>query len=83
MEEVSLTPAEQLLRDHTARRDAHFSHAHAVWTAIYDLHGWTKRVQRKWKSANTGLGRLTGPWRVLTQESRDTWFRESFFLDEP
>jgi hypothetical protein len=61
MDEVSLTPDEQLLRDFNARRDAFFSHPYAVWTAIYDLHSWTKRVQREWKSANTGLGRRTYP----------------------
>jgi hypothetical protein len=78
MKEMILTPAEQVLRDHNARREKMFSHAHAVWTAVYDLHGWTKRVQREWFSANTGRGRLTGPWKVYTNESRDAWFRESF-----
>jgi hypothetical protein len=69
-----VTPAEQLIKDKIYR---HFSHAHDVWNAIYDLHGWTKRVQCEWISANIGLGRHR-PWRVLTLESRITWYLETF-----
>jgi hypothetical protein len=53
-----------------------------AWQAIYDLHGWTLRVQQEWKSANIGLnGHVyqNQPWRILTQESRNTWFRDGVF----
>jgi hypothetical protein len=73
-DDVALTHEEHLLRDYNARRDAFFSHPLAVWNAMYDLHGWTKRVQRDWKSANTGLGRHTYPWRILTHGSENPSF---------
>jgi hypothetical protein len=81
MEEVLLTPEEQLLKDHYARREEIISHAHRVWDAVEDLHGWTVRVKREWFSAHTGLGRRIGPWEVYTRESGDTWLRESFPLE--
>jgi hypothetical protein len=59
-----------------------FTYPLPAWQAIYDLHGWTFRVQQEWKSANIGLnGHVyqNNPWRILTQESRDTWFREGVF----
>ena len=59
-----------------------FTYTLLAWQAIYDLHGLTVRVQQEWKSANIGLnGHVyqNNPWRILTQESRDTWFREGVF----
>ena len=59
-----------------------FTYPLPAWQAIYDLHGWTLRVQQEWKSANIGLnGHVyqNQPWRILTQESRDTWFRDGVF----
>ena len=59
-----------------------FTYPLPAWQAIYDLHGWTVRVQQEWKSANIGInGHVyqNNPWRILTQESRDTWFREGVF----
>jgi hypothetical protein len=59
-----------------------FTYPLLAWQAIYDLHGWTVRAQQEWKSANIGLnGHVyqNNPWRILTQESRDTWFREGVF----
>jgi hypothetical protein len=53
-----------------------------AWQAIYDLHGWTLRVQQEWKSANIGLdGQVyfNRPWLILTQESRSTWSRDGVF----
>ncbi len=44
-----------------------FTYPLAAWQAIYDLHGWTNRVQREWKSANIGLnGRIyrNQPWLI-------------------
>ena len=59
-----------------------FTYPLPAWQAIYDLHGWTVRVQQEWRSANMGLnGHVyqNNPWRILTQESRNTWFREGVF----
>ena len=59
-----------------------FTYPLPAWQAIYDLHGWTVRVQQEWKSANIGLnGHVyqNQPWWILTQESRNTWFRDGVF----
>ena len=59
-----------------------FTYPLAAWQAIYDLHGWTHRVQREWKSANIGLNGHVyqhQPWRILTQETRNAWFRDGVF----
>ena len=54
----------------------------SAWHAIHELHGWTFRAQKEWKSANIGLnGQVYSnkPWLKLTQESRNTWFRDGVF----
>jgi hypothetical protein len=78
-----LTPEEQMDHDYNVRRDAFLKQPLSVWTAMYDLHGWTTRVQREWKSANPGVAEHKYPWHILTQESRHAWFREFLFPDTP
>jgi hypothetical protein len=59
-----------------------FTYPLSAWQAIHELHGWTFRAQKEWKSANIGLnGQVYSnkPWLKLTQESRNTWFRDGVF----
>jgi hypothetical protein len=42
-----LTPEEQMNHDYNVRRDSFLKQPLSVWTAMYDLHGWTTRVQRE------------------------------------
>jgi hypothetical protein len=81
MEDVSLTPEEQLAIERQIRREEIISHAEKVWDAVEALHGWTKRVKREWSTTNMGLVRRIGPWEVYTRFSRETWLMESYPSD--
>jgi hypothetical protein len=77
MEDVPLTPEEQLAKDHQVRREQIISRAEKAWEEVEVIHCWTMRVKREWSVANMGLGRRIGPWEVYTRFSRDTWLGES------